>query len=392
MNAKVFACKQKAKQNYAESCKNNGWILLQKKMNFTNKSMDKYDNRKITLSAWNDDESDDDEKDSKMYLDALQQAVSSTKAIVNDITTAENDCKMATTHFVKEEPKNIVKKELEKISKDELENQLIEKLLMIEDFKTKCKILEEKILEWKARTKSITKTCQDMSYVMKNLIFDLENKNLCPRPKKMVRSVGVQVITDKFPGSSKPIGILTLQKHFTTESLTTAEPSGSHAPLPIDLPKANIKTEVDSPSKYVNLPATPPITPPDCEPDFRKKNKAARKRKAKSIKTTDKLNSDVVISSKAKKVRQNNYRRQDEKASNNLSNLKTTSITAQENCKPTTTESGLEEARKKDTQLSLPSSYNNKDKPLQETSRNENNIILAPIKNAYGDPNLNSLS
>ena len=345
-------------------------------MNFTDKSTMENDNT-ITLSAWNhEDDDDEDQKDSKLYLDALHQAVSSTKAIQNEITADddENGCD-STKNFVKEEPKNIVKQELESLSKEDLLNILMEKLLIIENFKSKCQSLEEKMLGWKAKTKTLTKNCQDMGFVMKNLILDLQNKNLCPRPLKMVRSVGVQVTTDKCPGISKPVGILTLKKHFTTKSLTS-ESTMSHAPVPID-----IKIEVDSPSKFANLPATPPITP-DTEPNFRKTKKVkGKKRKGKSS------NSEAAIFSKAKKVRRR--RKNDDVTSNDLSSLKTsTSITvSKENCKKPSSESGLEEeeARKKDiTQpVSLPS-YN-KDKPLPETSRNENNLLLATTSTITGE-------
>ena len=180
---------------------------------------------------------------------------------------------------------------------------------------------------------------------MKNLILDLQNKNLCPRPVKMVRSVGVQVTTDKCPGSSKPVGILTLKKHFTTESLTSKAPN-SHAPVPI-----NIKIETDSPSKFANFPTTPPITPEN-EPDFRKTKKAKKRKKSSN---------SSIFSSKAKSLK-----------------TSTSSTVSKENYKKPSLERSLEEAREKDiTQLSLVPSHN-KEKPLlAETSRNENNLLLA---------------
>ena len=316
-------------------------------MNFTDKSAMENENT-IILSAWNhEDDDDEDQKDSKLYLDALHQAVSSTKTIQKEITADddENGCD-STKNFVKEEPKNIVKQELESLSKEDLLNILMEKLLIIENFKSKCNNLEEKMLGWKAKTKTLTKNCQDMGFVMKNLILDLQNKNLCPRPVKMVRSVGVQVTTNKCPGSSEAVGILTLKKHFTTESLTSKAPN-SHAPVPI-----NIKIEADSPSKFANFPNTPPITPEN-EPDLRKTKKAKKRKKSSN---------SSIFSSKAKALK-----------------TCTSSTVSPENYKKPSSERGLEEAREKDiTQLSLVPSHN-KEKPLPETSRNENNLLLATV-------------
>ena len=67
----------------------------------------------------------------------------------------------------------------------------------IGELRAKCDKYEEMNGKWKRITKALQKMCQDLNTVVKRYVIDVKNKIENPKPIKITRSVGLQVMTDQ---------------------------------------------------------------------------------------------------------------------------------------------------------------------------------------------------
>ena len=105
---------------------------------------------------------------------------------------------------IKFEFNNSVKKTLKKLSREDLEEMVTNKIAelisarsTIGDLRRKCDKHEEDVKQWNLKTQMLQKVCSDLNTVMKRYILDVQNKQDNPTPIKITRSVGLQVVTDQ---------------------------------------------------------------------------------------------------------------------------------------------------------------------------------------------------
>lgn len=104
------------------------------------------------------------------------------------------------------EAMQIVKKQIKRLSKQDLEKIVEQKVVEmiscrseIGVLRAKCDKLEEMNETWKSTTKTYQKMCQDLNTVVKRYVLDVQNKKENPTPIKITRSVGLQVLGDQRP-------------------------------------------------------------------------------------------------------------------------------------------------------------------------------------------------
>ena len=105
---------------------------------------------------------------------------------------------------IKFEFNNSIKKTIKKLSREDLEEMVTNKIAesisahsTISDLRHKCDKHELDVEKWKRKTQMLQKVCSDLNTVMKRYILDIQNKQDNPTPIKITRSVGLQVVTDQ---------------------------------------------------------------------------------------------------------------------------------------------------------------------------------------------------